>query len=219
MFNVPGEIHQVFYQKALDCNASLFLADKNIKQYYNSDLKGSYQLKNIKTAVQVVSLLNDINFDISESSISKGLLKVVENTGLLGRWQILSSNPLIICDTAHNPNGLKYVLEQISTQEYETLHIVLGVVGDKDLGNILPMFPKNAIYYFCKPNIPNRATSQSSIQIMAPRCQGRPPCHQAQFALTDIHQRCALGPVSPDDRASGDIAGPSVTETNRPLDC
>jgi dihydrofolate synthase/folylpolyglutamate synthase len=148
------EVHRVFYQKALEHNTSLFLAEKNITQHYNSDLKGSYQLKNIKTAVQVVLLLNDLNFDILECHILNGLAKVVENTGLLGRWQILSSNPKIICDTAHNSDGLKYVLEQISSQQYDTLHIVLGVVDDKDLEKILPMFPKNAIYYFCKPNIP-----------------------------------------------------------------
>jgi dihydrofolate synthase/folylpolyglutamate synthase len=79
---------------------------------------------------------------------------VVKNTGLQGRWQQLGLFPKIICDTAHNKNGLEIVLNQIQKETFETLHIILGVVNDKDLDEVLPLFPKKAIYYFCKPNIP-----------------------------------------------------------------
>ncbi|MEO8255238.1 MAG: bifunctional folylpolyglutamate synthase/dihydrofolate synthase, partial [Flavobacterium sp.] len=87
-------------------------------------------------------------------SIKSGLLHVVKNTGLLGRWQQLDQNPKIICDTAHNKNGLEIVLKQIQKETFDHLHIVLGVVNDKELDEVLPLFPKNATYYFCKPNIP-----------------------------------------------------------------
>ncbi len=79
---------------------------------------------------------------------------VIKNTGLLGRWQQLNENPKVICDTAHNSHGLKIVLKQIQNEKFDDLHIVLGVVNDKDLDEILTLFPKKAKYYFCKPNIP-----------------------------------------------------------------
>lgn len=148
------EIHSVFYNKAIENHCSLFLAEKNIKENFESDLKGYYQLKNIKTAVQTIKVLQELSFSISKSQIKNGLLNVVKNTGLLGRWQVLKYKPLTICDTAHNKEGLNYVMKQLSEFQYDNLHIVLGVVNDKDLESILPLFPKSAAYYFCKPNIP-----------------------------------------------------------------
>ena len=71
----------------------------------------------------------------------------------MGRWQLLGESPKVICDTAHNKNGLEIVLNQIQKEKFKQLHFVLGVVNDKDLVEILPLFPKNAKYYFCKPNI------------------------------------------------------------------
>jgi dihydrofolate synthase/folylpolyglutamate synthase len=148
------EIHSIFYNKALESYSTLFLAEQNIKNDYSSDLKGSYQLKNIKTAVQTIRVLQDLDFLISESQIEKGLLNVVSYTGLLGRWQVLNASPMTICDTAHNKEGLNYVINQLLELKYENLHIILGVVNDKDLETVLPLFPKDAHYYFCKPNIP-----------------------------------------------------------------
>ncbi len=78
----------------------------------------------------------------------------VANTGLRGRWDVLQESPKVICDTAHNAEGLKYVMEQLKLENFEKLHIVLGVVNDKDLDKVLPLFPKEAAYYFCKPDIP-----------------------------------------------------------------
>lgn len=80
------------------------------------------------------------------------MLNVVKNTALQGRWQQLGENPKIICDTAHNKHGLTVVMNQIKKETFENLHIVLGVVNDKDLDSILPLFPQNAHYYFCSPN-------------------------------------------------------------------
>ncbi len=159
--NVPiviGETHKettsVFKEKAQNSKAAIFFAENKIYNDYASDLIGNYQKKNIKTTLATLEVLREnYNFNISEKSIKNGLLKVVKNTNLLGRWQILQEQPKVICDTAHNREGLTYVLKQLEYESYERLHIVLGVVSDKNLQTILPMFPKKAIYYFCKPNI------------------------------------------------------------------
>ena len=80
-------------------------------------------------------------------------MQVVKNTNLKGRWQVLQENPKVICDTAHNKEGLRIVLHQLERESYKKIHIVLGFVSDKNLGELLPLFPKEARYYFCKPNI------------------------------------------------------------------
>lgn len=148
------EVFSVFEEIAKNKNTKLYLADKNISEGYQTDLKGEYQHKNLKAAVQTIAILNEKGFDISSEELAKGLNNVVLNTGLLGRWQILQISPKIICDTAHNKEGLRYVLRQLLNENFDDLHIVLGVVNDKNLEEILPMFPKKANYYFCKPNIP-----------------------------------------------------------------
>ncbi len=119
-----------------------------------SDLKGNYQQKNIKTVLGSIEVLQHRGWNISEENIKNGLQNTVKNTGLMGRWQILMESPKVICDTGHNKEGLQMVMAQLSKECFENLHIVLGVVNDKDLNSVLPLFPKNAIYYFCKPNIP-----------------------------------------------------------------
>ncbi|MBE7646461.1 bifunctional folylpolyglutamate synthase/dihydrofolate synthase [Tenacibaculum finnmarkense genomovar ulcerans] len=144
------EVEKVFIDKANECNAKIvFASDQDYS--YKTDLLGDYQSKNVKTAVKAIRQLKD--FVVSEQNIKNGLLKVVENTNLKGRWQILQQHPKVICDTAHNKEGLIYTLVQLKNEQYKNLHIVLGVVSDKDLAAILPMFPQNARYYFCKPNI------------------------------------------------------------------
>ncbi len=148
------EILNVFVAQANKKNIQLTIAEDEITENYKTDLQGNYQQKNAKTAVQTIKILNNKGFTVSNKDIIKGLLNIVENTGLLGRWQILQAKPKIICDTAHNREGLTYVLKQLSEENYENLHIVLGIVNDKNLERILPMFPKKAQYYFCKPAIP-----------------------------------------------------------------
>ena len=93
-------------------------------------------------------------FPVGEDLIRKGLGKVIENTGLLGRWQLLGEHPKIICDTAHNPDGLELALGQLLQEPYSTLHMVIGFVKDKPLEKVLPLFPKEARYYFACPDIP-----------------------------------------------------------------
>ncbi|MFV5694792.1 bifunctional folylpolyglutamate synthase/dihydrofolate synthase [Flavobacterium sp. LB3P122] len=149
------ETKPVFLAKAKTCNSEIYFASELITETHPSDLIGDYQLQNKKTVLQTIAVLNaQKEFKVFQEDIKSGLLLVVKNTGLQGRWQQLSESPKVICDTAHNRNGLEIVMNQIQKETFEKLHIVLGMVNDKDLDEVLPLFPKNAIYYFCKPNIP-----------------------------------------------------------------
>lgn len=149
------ETQPVFLAKAKANQAEIYFASDLISEEFPSDLMGDYQTHNKKTVLQTIAVLNSQKeFKIFQEDIKSGLLQVVKNTGLQGRWQQLGDSPKVICDTAHNKNGLEIVMYQIQKEKFDTLHIVLGVVNDKDLDEVLPLFPKNAIYYFCKPNIP-----------------------------------------------------------------
>lgn len=143
---------EVFEAVANSKNAKLVYAERQTKKKYETSLLGDYQAKNVKGVVTVLKELR--NFHVTEEHIFKGLQKVAPNTGLMGRWQILRTEPKVVCDTAHNSEGLLLVLQQVQRQEYERLHLVLGFVKDKNLDAILPLFPKNAEYYFCRPDIP-----------------------------------------------------------------
>ncbi|MBL0738741.1 bifunctional folylpolyglutamate synthase/dihydrofolate synthase [Flavobacterium sp. GN10] len=148
-----NETKPVFLAKAEQNNAPISFASDLIDQIYLSDLIGDYQFHNKKTVQQTISILNnETDFKISVEQLKEGLLHVVKNTGLQGRWQQLGENPKIVCDTAHNKHGLSVVMNQLKNEKFEKLHIVLGVVNDKDLESILPLFPKEATYYFCHPN-------------------------------------------------------------------
>jgi dihydrofolate synthase/folylpolyglutamate synthase len=150
-----AETLPVFLAKAKKNKAEIYFAADLISETHPSDLTGDYQTHNKKTVIQTFKILNEqTNFKVTQENIKSGLLHVVKNTGLLGRWQQLGENPKVICDTAHNKNGLEIVLNQIQKETFNHLHIVLGVVNDKELDEVLPLFPKNATYYFCKPNIP-----------------------------------------------------------------
>jgi dihydrofolate synthase/folylpolyglutamate synthase len=150
-----SETKPVFLAKANETKSEIYFASDLISDDFPSDLIGAYQVSNKKTALQALRVLNSQKvFEVSEEIIKTGFLNVVKNTGLQGRWQQLNSVPKVICDTAHNKHGLEIVLNQLQKEAFDTLHFVFGVVNDKDLDEILPLFPKKAIYYFCKPNIP-----------------------------------------------------------------
>jgi dihydrofolate synthase/folylpolyglutamate synthase len=104
-------------------------------------------------------------FKISKENIKSGLLNVIKNTGLRGRWEVLQHHPKVICDVAHNKEGLTYVIKQLEEETYQNLHLVFGVVNDKDLNSILPLLPKKATYYFCKPNIERGFNAENLKQI------------------------------------------------------
>jgi dihydrofolate synthase/folylpolyglutamate synthase len=150
-----SETKPVFWNKAKEMQTEIFFASESISENYPSALLGQYQIHNKRTALQTIRVVQSQNeFTISEAHLKNGFLNVIKNTGLMGRWQQLQDSPKVICDTAHNKEGLTLVLEQVLEESFDHLHVVLGLVNDKDLNEILPLFPKNATYYFCKPNIP-----------------------------------------------------------------
>lgn len=185
------EIKNVFIEKAKTNNSEIQFADKifeikNVEYFYNKkqllgfdieqndklkfqkincELLGLYQQKNLKTVLCAVDVLNKQGFVINENALREGIENVISQTGLLGRWQILSKNPLVIADTGHNEAGIKEVLEQIKNTPHEKLHFVLGVVNDKDVSSILNMLPKNATYYFCQAKIPRALPVEELKQI------------------------------------------------------
>ncbi|MEO5673617.1 MAG: folylpolyglutamate synthase/dihydrofolate synthase family protein [Chitinophagales bacterium] len=121
-----------------------------------SDLCGYYQKKNMATVFQSVAVLNEIGLQIPYRKMIKALSSVKKLTGLRGRWDILSENPVVIADVAHNEAGLKFSIDQLSDYPFALLHMVLGFVREKDLSKILPILPKHARYYFCSPDIERR---------------------------------------------------------------
>ncbi len=126
------------------------------------DLLGIYQWKNLSTVLTAVEQLREQGFTISDQAIIDGLNKVVLNTGLKGRWQILSESPLTICDTGHNEGGIREIVNQLKLIPYQKLHFVIGVVDDKDIAGILSLLPNQATYYFTKANIP-RAMDENQL--------------------------------------------------------
>ena len=149
-----SETKSVFLAKSHETHSEIYFASDLITATYPSALLGDYQIQNKKTVLQTLKVLQDKKLlSVSETDIKNGFLNVIKNTGLQGRWQQLGENPTVICDTAHNAHGLKIVINQFKKEKYDQLHIVLGLVNDKNLTEILPLFPKNAIYYFCKPDI------------------------------------------------------------------
>ncbi|PIF00433.1 MAG: tetrahydrofolate synthase [Maribacter sp.] len=145
------EIAEVFTNIAASKHAKIVFADHAVHKTFKTSLLGNYQSRNVKGVLAVLGELKGLK--VKKKHIERGLMRVVGNTGLLGRWQVLGKKPLVVCDTAHNKEGLAYVVEQLAQQEFKTLHMVLGFVQGKDLDHILPLFPKNGQYYFCCPNI------------------------------------------------------------------
>ena len=130
------------------------------QQHYVTDLKGEYQKENINTTITAIEQLQQQGWSINSSNIEQGLLKIVANTQLLGRWQTLSKIPHIICDTGHNEDGIRQISKQLKNTKYKQLHFVFGTVNDKNLDSILSHLPKNACYYFCQADIARAMNAQ-----------------------------------------------------------
>ncbi|MCF8335253.1 MAG: bifunctional folylpolyglutamate synthase/dihydrofolate synthase [Bacteroidales bacterium] len=191
---VIGEHHSdtatVFSSKARECNAPFYFADQEYSveplskekpeeaiyrvsrggevlfEKLRTDLTGSYQSKNIATALKTIDVLNWLGYGINQESITSGMANVKRNTALLGRWHVLQQSPLIICDTAHNEAGLAWNIREIENMGVQSLHFVLGFVNDKDLDTILPLFPKTGRYYFTRAKIP-RALDEVELKAKA----------------------------------------------------
>ena len=121
----------------------------------NSPLLGYYQQENIATALMTLEVLKTKHgLPVEPDNIREGIEYLKKNTGFIGRWHVLDTNPLTICDTGHNQEGIKAVVQQIMSTNFDHLHFVFGLVNDKDPKTILELLPRNATYYFCKPDIP-----------------------------------------------------------------
>ncbi len=121
---------------------------------YTCGLAGAYQPENVTTVISAITRLRESGWNLSDSAIQDGLSSVTQLTGIMGRWQTVGSNPRSICDTAHNPAGISAVMQQVMQTPWKTLHMVWGMVGDKDLGSILPILPREAHYYFTRSKVP-----------------------------------------------------------------
>jgi dihydrofolate synthase/folylpolyglutamate synthase len=148
-----SETKKVFINKAEKEKTTIYFASDLIDKTYPSALIGDYQLHNKKTVLQTIKILQEVStFKVNGENCRNGFLNVIAKTHLQGRWQVLQDNPKVICDTAHNKDGIQIVMNQLRKELFSKLHIVLGLVNDKNLAEIVPLFPKNAIYYFAKPN-------------------------------------------------------------------
>jgi dihydrofolate synthase/folylpolyglutamate synthase len=146
---------------AIPQKSSEFEVYNHPDQHLQLDLPGTYQLKNIKAVLSAVDELRLQGFHITAKHVQIALKQVKSLTGLHGRWETINTSPLTICDTGHNPEGIREVLKNISIVSYHQLHFVLGMVNDKDSSKVLSMLPKDAIYYFCKPDIPRGLDAES----------------------------------------------------------
>ncbi len=147
------EIKDVFIENARENNSEISFADNFKTKKFDCDLKGEYQSKNIVTVQHAVTKLQTLGYKINDLNIEKGLSHVVKNTSLMGRWQIIQTNPLVVCDTGHNEAALKELVSQIISSNHSKYHFILGFSNDKDIEKISKIFPKDGRYYFVKPNV------------------------------------------------------------------
>ena len=209
-----AEIADVFENKAIEANAKILFASEcwtitpketapllvvnalSSKQNLELalDLRGSYQVKNLAGVLTAVDELREQGFKISEENLKTALKQVSSLTGLQGRWQTLQQEPLVICDTGHNEDGIKEVLKNIANTPHQNLHMVWGMVKDKDVRKILELLPKKANYYFCQPNIPRgKPTEELAQEAQKYQLKG-----QAYTSVAEAYQQ-ALSHAKPND--------------------
>lgn len=150
------ETRPVFQKKAEEVGAPIHFVEEEVKEVHPDweyELKGLYQEKNRRTLWAALPLLQEGGYQISESDIQAGFAHVVELTGLMGRWQKLQEHPTVVCDTGHNVGGIQYIAEQLRRQVFRRLHIVIGMVNDKDVRGVLALLPREATYYFTQASV------------------------------------------------------------------
>lgn len=163
------ETKPVFLNKAEEADAPIFFAEENDREDYPGvefELKGLYQKKNARTILTALPLLKEAGYRIDGQSVHNGFAHVCELTGLTGRWQKLQDAPTLICDTGHNVGGITYIVEQLRQQTYRQLHIIIGMVNDKDISGVLALLPKEATYYFTKASV-QRALPENELHRLA----------------------------------------------------
>ena len=178
--NINPEVKAVFANKAKEVGAPIAFAEDSPLPLplprREVDLQGLCQEKNQQTILTSVRLLREQGIEISDEAIKRGFRQVTTLTGLMGRWQILSKKPLTICDTGHNVGGMQYIAKQLEETPHKRLHIVIGMVSDKDINTVLSMLPKDAVYYF----------TQASVQ------RAMPVKQLAEKALSMFNVQCSM---------------------------
>ena len=128
---------------------------------YHLDLPGIYQSKNLLTVLEVCSVLKDLGYEIDENEIREGLQKTKKMTGLHGRWEVIHENPTIVLDVGHNEDGIKQIIQQIELTTHHDLHIIIGMVKDKEIDKVLSLLPHSANYYFTQAHIPRALPAET----------------------------------------------------------
>ena len=201
------EVKDIFIEKANSLNAPIIFADEvfridyGLKNTDNSvswhlkgnppntsnpviiDLEGQYQRMNLPPVLLAINLLREMGTGIKAGAITQGLSHTQVSTGLMGRWQTISSHPLTICDVAHNAEGFQYIIEQIASTPYRKLHMILGFVNDKDIQPILKKLPHEASYYICEPDIPRAM----GIDILAEAFEKEKIAYKKFFKVDDAY--------------------------------
>ncbi|MBO7168124.1 MAG: bifunctional folylpolyglutamate synthase/dihydrofolate synthase [Bacteroidaceae bacterium] len=176
--NVNEDVKAVFANKAKEVGAPITFAEDAYDSTAINDelaglfaLKGFCQEKNIRTILTAVRLLQERGIAISDEAIRKGLAEVCSMTGLMGRWQTIDEKPLTICDTGHNVGGMQYIVRQLQQTPHKRLHIVIGMVNDKDVDSVLRLLPTDAVYYFTQASV-KRAMPAEELARKASHLQG-----------------------------------------------
>ena len=176
--NVNEDVKAVFANKAKEVGAPITFAEDAFASTAINDelaglfaLKGFCQEKNIRTILTAVRLLQEKGIAISDEAIRKGLAEVCSMTGLMGRWQTIDEKPLTICDTGHNVGGMQYIVRQLQQTPHKRLHIVIGMVNDKDVDSVMRLLPTDAIYYFTQASV-KRAMPAEELARKASHLQG-----------------------------------------------
>lgn len=163
------ETKPVFLQKAQAMKAPIYFAEENGRADFEGispELQGNYQQKNTRTIVTALTILRDLGYRFDGPMVRQGFAHVTELTGLMGRWQTLGQSPTLVCDTGHNVGGYQYIAAQLKAQHCRKLHIVIGVVSDKDVKGMLALLPQEAVYYFTKASV-KRALNERELQSVA----------------------------------------------------
>ena len=150
------ETRPVFEAKAKETDAPIYFAEDCDREDYPDiefELKGLYQKKNKQTLLTALPMLKEAGYHIDEQAVRSGFAHVTSLTGLMGRWQKLQNSPTLVCDTGHNVGGIRYIVEQLKEEKYRRLHIVMGMVNDKDVRGVLGLMPKKAVYYFTQASV------------------------------------------------------------------
>ncbi|MBK7385054.1 MAG: bifunctional folylpolyglutamate synthase/dihydrofolate synthase [Flavobacteriales bacterium] len=149
-----GAVRDVFLRTAATNASPIHFTDQHAPLQFATPLTGAHQEENARTVLSALDLLRNTGWQISDLAIEAGFANVLQNTGIRGRWQTLAQRPFTICDVAHNVDGIRVVNELLGHYVFDRLHIVLGMVNDKDLSSVLKELPRSATYYFCKADIP-----------------------------------------------------------------